>query len=62
MESDRAYHTDHTRITTWFQRLQEAISEYGIKDQDIYNIDKTGFLSGTARRSKVIVYTKLKSH
>ena len=41
-------------IKNWFTCVQETIQKYGILEQDIYNMDETGFQMGVASTSKVI--------
>lgn len=35
-------------IKDWFNQVQDAIIEYGISDEDIWNFDETGFAMGVA--------------
>ncbi|KAH8430991.1 uncharacterized protein LDX57_013069 [Aspergillus melleus] len=41
-------------IQAWFDRVQLAIREYGILDEDIFNFDETGFCMGQVATAKVI--------
>ena len=41
-------------MKSWFNRVQEIIQRYGILEQDIYNMDETGFQMGVASTAKVI--------
>ncbi|KKA21370.1 hypothetical protein T310_4620 [Rasamsonia emersonii CBS 393.64] len=38
----------------WFQQVYNTIEKYGILEQDIYNIDETGFQIGVILTVKVI--------
>jgi DDE superfamily endonuclease len=42
-------------LNTWFKKLKAVREKYGIIDQDIHNIDETGFRIGVGRQYKVIV-------
>ena len=50
----RAKCEDPELIKGWFNRVQEVILRYGIAEQDIYNIDETGFQMGVASTAKVV--------
>ncbi|BCR86319.1 uncharacterized protein ACHE_30306S [Aspergillus chevalieri] len=50
----RAKCEDPELIKGWFNRVQETILRYGIAEQDIYNMDETGFQMGVASTAKVI--------
>ena len=50
----RAKFEDPELIKGWFNRVQEAILRYGIAEQDIYNMDETGFQMGVASTAKVV--------
>jgi Tc5 transposase DNA-binding domain len=41
-------------LERWFSKLQTIREEYGIVDQDIHNMDETGFRIGVGRKHKVI--------
>ena len=43
-----------TIIKQWFKTVYEAIQEYGISEDDIWNFDETGFAMGLCSTSKVI--------
>jgi hypothetical protein len=45
---------DPELIRRWFGRVQNAIAEYGIHNDDIYNFDKTGFQMGVISTAKVV--------
>ena len=45
---------DPELIKSWFKCVQETIQKYGISEQDIYNMDETGFQMGVASTAKVI--------
>ena len=50
----RAKCEDPELIKGWFDRVQETIQRYGILEQDIYNMDESGFQMGVASTAKVI--------
>ena len=50
----RAKCEDPELIKGWFNRVQETIQRYGILEQDIYNMDESGFQMGVASTAKVI--------
>ncbi|KAL1982496.1 hypothetical protein VTN96DRAFT_1287 [Rasamsonia emersonii] len=45
---------DPELIKGWFQRFHDTIQKYGIVEQDIYNMDETGFQMGVISTAKVI--------
>uniref|UniRef100_A0A093ULC9 Tigger transposable element-derived protein 2 n=2 Tax=Talaromyces marneffei PM1 TaxID=1077442 RepID=A0A093ULC9_TALMA len=51
---ERAKCEDPKIIKEHFDRVQAAISEYGILPEDIFNFDKTGFAIGLCSTAKVI--------
>lgn len=50
----RAKCEDPGLIKGWFSHVQETILKYGILEQDIYNMDETGFQMGMASTAKVV--------
>ena len=52
----RAHCLDRRHVLDWIDNLERAIRDYGIVDDDIYNVDETGFLSGAVRRGKIITH------
>ena len=50
----RAKCEDPELIKNWFNCVQETIQKYGISEQDIYNMDETGFQIGVASTAKVV--------
>ena len=54
-EYQRAKCEDPQVILRWFELVQNTIEKYGILEQDIYNMDETGFQMGVATTSKVIM-------
>jgi hypothetical protein len=50
----RAKQEDPRVIKQWFITVHEAIQEYGIHEDDIWNFDETGFAMGLCTTSKVI--------
>ncbi|KAL3713144.1 hypothetical protein TMatcc_001847 [Talaromyces marneffei ATCC 18224] len=51
---ERAKCEDPKIIQEHFDRVRDAISEYGILPEDIYNFDETGFAMGLCATAKVI--------
>ncbi|EED16659.1 conserved hypothetical protein [Talaromyces stipitatus ATCC 10500] len=51
---ERAKCEDPKIIQEHFNRVRDAISEYGILPEDIYNFDETGFAMGLCATAKVI--------
>ena len=45
---------DPELIMGWYKRFHDAIEKYGILEQDIYNMDETGFQMGMISTAKVI--------
>jgi len=37
----------------WFKLVQDTISKYSVPEEDIYNLDETGFQMGVISTSKV---------
>ena len=50
----RAKCEDPELMMGWYERFYDAIEKYGILEQDIYNIDETGFHMSIASIAKVI--------
>jgi hypothetical protein len=46
---------DLETVTTWFQKYKQFIREHGIKGEDIWNMDETGFRVGIPSGQTVIV-------
>jgi hypothetical protein len=55
----RAKQEDPEVIKQWFITVREAIQEYGIHEEDIWNFDETGFAMGLCSTSKVITAVEL---
>ncbi|RJE16976.1 Pogo transposable element, partial [Aspergillus sclerotialis] len=50
----RAKNEDPKTIREWFDRVQQAIIQYGVQPDDIYNFDETGFAMGLISTAKVV--------
>jgi hypothetical protein len=50
----RAICEDPKIIRPWFDQVKRTIAEHGILDEDIYNVDETGFAMGLIATAKVI--------
>ena len=48
--------SDSGVIQRWFNLVEWVCHEYGICDDDVYNMDEKGFLMGLAHAVKVIVH------
>ena len=51
LDNSRALNNDPKIIRHYFQILKEAIGEFKIKPENIYNMDEKGFLLGLIQRS-----------
>jgi hypothetical protein len=49
----RALCNDPTIIRNWFRLVENTIAKYGIRSDDIYNFDETGFMMGMISTRKV---------
>jgi len=49
-------------LEKWFRKLQTLREEYGIVDEDIHNMDETGFRIGVGRKHKIITKMTTKRH
>ncbi|RFN47269.1 hypothetical protein FIE12Z_8482 [Fusarium flagelliforme] len=56
----RAKCEDPTIIRNWFRLVQNTIAKYGIRSDDIYSFDETGFMMGMI--SSGIVVTRAERH
>ncbi|EED13341.1 conserved hypothetical protein [Talaromyces stipitatus ATCC 10500] len=50
----RAKCEDPELIKDWFERVRDTIQKYGIIEQDIYNMDETGFQMGIISTAKAL--------
>ncbi|KAM5526543.1 transposase [Fusarium oxysporum f. sp. phaseoli] len=53
----RAKCEDTTAIRNWFRLVENTIAKYGIRSDEIYNFDETGFLMGMIASGMVITGT-----
>ena len=53
-DNQRALYKDPEKIEKWFCLIRNIIVKYGVRDEDIYNFDKTGFLMGIIGKTLVI--------
>jgi hypothetical protein len=49
----RALYSDPTIIRNWFRLVENTIAKYGIRLDDIWNFDETGFIMGMISTRKV---------
>ena len=54
----RAKQEDPKIIKQWFETVHATIQEHGIHEDDIWNLDETGFAMGLCTTSKVITATE----
>ena len=57
----RAKCEDPTIIRNWFQLVGNTIAKYGIRSDDLYNFDETGFLMGMIASGMVITGSERRS-
>ncbi|RFN50199.1 fot5 transposase [Fusarium flagelliforme] len=50
----RALCEDPTTIRNWFKLVENTIAKYGIRSDDIWNFDETGFIMGMISTGKVV--------
>ncbi|EGU85277.1 hypothetical protein FOXB_04208 [Fusarium oxysporum f. sp. conglutinans Fo5176] len=50
----RAQCEDPTIIRNWFRLVENTIAKYGIRSDDIWNFDETGFMMGMISTGKVV--------
>ncbi|ENH68228.1 hypothetical protein FOC1_g10000541 [Fusarium oxysporum f. sp. cubense race 1] len=53
----RAKCEDPTAIRNWFRLVENTIAKYGIRSDEIYNFDETGFLMGMIASGMVVTGT-----
>jgi hypothetical protein len=53
----RAKYKDPTIICNWFMLISNIIAKYGIRLNNIYNVDETGFLIGMIASGIVVTGT-----
>jgi Beta-lactamase/Tc5 transposase DNA-binding domain len=58
---ERAQAHSRQTIQAHFDRFQNAVQEYGIADNDIYNFDETGFRIGIGRPHEVITRRRVRN-
>ena len=51
---------DSQLIKDWFKKVKETIKKYGIVQEDIYNMDETGFQMGVTSTAKVVCGFEIK--
>ena len=49
-------------ITPWFKLVEDTKAQYGILDEDTYNVDETGFMMGMIRGQMVLTATEKRSN
>ncbi len=55
LNQDRFLAQNRDIIEDWFNLYQSMNAEYGILDEDIYNMDKNGYIMGITGNSKVVI-------
>lgn len=53
----RSYCETPEKFADWFDRVVNTIIEFGIAQEDVYNVDETGFATGILAMTKVITGT-----
>ena len=48
-------------LNTWFDAFQKVVQEQGIKQENIYNIDESGFSIGTIESTRIIIDSTLRT-
>jgi hypothetical protein len=51
----RAKCEDPIAINAWFSLVEDIIAKYGIRSDDIYNFDETGFMMGVIASGMVVI-------
>ncbi len=59
IEAGRVKDTSPEALQRWFDSIQEAIAEYAILPENIYNMDESGFSIGTIEATRVIINKKI---
>ena len=54
MDCQRAFANHPGHIKDYFKKLQAVIAKYRIRDENMWNMDKKGFILGKANRAKVM--------
>jgi len=54
LDRQRAYTSHLPTLRHYFQKLEQVIWKYGLKPEDIFNMDKKGFIIGRSSRAKVV--------
>src|SRR5579859_3119953 len=55
IEGARVKDSSYEALKTYFKNIQEAIKEYNIREENIYNMGESGFSIGVIEASKVII-------
>jgi len=53
-DHQRALCEDPEKIRAWFELVRNFTAKYGIRDEDVYNFDETGFLMGVLGPTTVV--------
>lgn len=62
LENARTRSTNAETIRQWFNRLVDVIQEYHITDDNMYNMDETGFIFGQGGSQRVLVPDDINKH
>jgi hypothetical protein len=54
IDSNRVKDTTVESLQAWFDAFQKVVKKYGIEDENIYNMDESGFSIGTIEAIRVI--------
>jgi len=61
-DNQRALCEDPAKIQAWFRLVSNTIAKYGIRTEDIYNFDETGFLMGIIGTTLVVTSSERKGN
>jgi hypothetical protein len=62
IETKRIKDTSPEELQQWFDSIEEAIAEYAILPENIYNIDESGFSIGTIEATRAIINRKIREY
>ena len=61
-DNQRALCEDPVKIQDWFRLVENVITKYGVRTEDVYNFDETGFLMGIIGRTLVVTSSERRSN
>lgn len=48
-------------LNAWFDAYQKVVQEQGIKKENVYNMDESGFSIGTMESTRIIIDSTLRT-